>query len=61
VSLGGGCDVGDRGLTARCVIGKGRAMIIADADFVNLGPGGLDGPTQTNLPALLSQLGALTR
>jgi hypothetical protein len=61
VSLGGGCDVGDRGLTARCVIGKGRVMIIADADFVNLGPGGLDGPTQTNLPALLSQLGALTR
>ena len=59
--IGGGCAVGSHGLAARCAIGKGRVAVIADADFVNLGPGGLDGPTQANLPALLSQLGALTR
>ena len=34
---------------------------VADADFVNLGPGGLDGPTGGNLPALLSQLAAMSR
>jgi ABC-type uncharacterized transport system len=57
----GSCQAGGQGLIARCMIEKGRAVIIADADFLNLGPDGLDGPTQANLPALLSQLGALTR
>ena len=59
--LGGGCGVARHGLAADCRIGKGRVRIIADADFLNLGPAGLDGPTDRNLPALLSQLGGLTR
>jgi hypothetical protein len=59
--IGGGCAVDARGLSARCRIGAGQARVVADADFLNLGPGGLDGPTDQNLPALLSQLVALRR
>lgn len=61
VSASGACAAGDRGLRARCSIGKGQAIVIADADFLDLGPGGLDGPTDANLPALLSQLAAVSR
>jgi hypothetical protein len=61
VRTGGTCEPLDRGLMALCRIGEGRAAIIADADFLNLGPDGLDGPTDENLPALLSQLAALSR
>ncbi len=61
VRIGGACKLGDRGLLARCRFGKGQATIIADADFLHLGEGGLDGPTDGNLPALLSQLTALSR
>ena len=61
VRTGGTCEVADHGLLARCGIGKGRASVIADADFLDLGPEGLDGPTDANLPALLSQLAALVR
>ena len=61
VRTGGACEVGNQGLAARCTIAKGRVRVIADADFVNLGPGGLDGPTGGNLPALLSQLAAMSR
>ena len=57
----GSCEVHDQGLVARCRIGKGRVAVIADADFLNMGPGGLDGPTDGNLPALLSQLAAMSR
>ena len=60
IRTGGTCELLDRGLAARCRIGKGRATVIADADFLNLGPTGLDGPTDHNLPALLSQLAALS-
>ena len=59
--LHGGCAISADRLAADCRIGKGRAKIIADADWLNLGPGGLDGPTTRNLPALISQLGALSR
>ena len=59
--IGGDCAVEAHGLSARCRIGEGRANVIADADFLNLGPGGLDGPTEQNLPALLSQLAAVDR
>jgi len=59
--IAGACVPSDRGLMARCPIGAGIAVVIADADFLNLGPGGLDGPTDGNLPALLSQLAALSR
>lgn len=58
---GGSCEVDASGLSARCRLGKGRAAIIADADFLNLGSGGLDGPTDRNLPALVSQLVDLSR
>lgn len=61
VRTGGGCKVDDGGLLARCRIGQGQAVVIADADFLNLGPEGLDGPTDQNLPALLSQLAAMSR
>ncbi len=61
VRIGGSCLVRDHGLMAHCGIGRGRAAIIADADLLNLGPGGLDGPTDQNLPALMSQLAAASR
>jgi hypothetical protein len=61
VHTGGSCVVAGNGLAADCRIGKGRATIIADADFLNLGPSGVDGPTDRNLPALLSQLDAMSR
>ena len=31
----GGCDILDAGFVARCRIGKGTALIVADADFIN--------------------------
>lgn len=58
--IAGGCVPSDHGLMARCPIGAGLVVVIADADFLNLGPGGLDGPTDANLPALMSQLAALS-
>ena len=58
--VAGGCAVSDGGLMARCAIGAGAVVVIADADFLNLGPSGLDGPIEGNLPALLSQLAALS-
>jgi hypothetical protein len=61
VRTGGQCTVADEALVARCRLGRGQAIIIADADFANLGPGGLDGPTDGNLPALLSQLQSVSR
>jgi hypothetical protein len=60
VKAGGTCEVDGQGLMARCGIGRGRAIIIADADFLNLGANGLDGPTADNLPALLSQLAGMS-
>lgn len=61
VGIGEVCAVLDGGLAASCRIGDGQARIIADADFLNLGPDGLDGPTERNLPALVSELTALSR
>ncbi len=58
---GRACTVADNGLLARCRLGKGRATVIADADFLNLGPGGLDGPTDNNFAALASQVKLLSR
>ena len=57
--LTGSCDVRDDGLDARCRIGKGQAIVIADADFLNtsaLGRG-----AEHNLDALLEQLARLGR
>ena len=61
VRANGRCAAGDGGLRARCSLGKGEAIVIADADFLDLGTGGLDGPTDDNLPALLWQLAAVSR
>ena len=61
VRQSGDCRLADNGLLADCRVGSGRARIIADADFLNLGPTGLDGPTDGNLPALTSQLATLSR
>jgi hypothetical protein len=48
------------GFVARCMIGKGRVTVVADADFLNVdGPGGIDGPTGRNLGALVAELEAL--
>lgn len=57
VANGSGCKVNRGGLVARCRIGRGRATIIADADFLDIGrPEGIDGPTKDNLRALLGEL-----
>ena len=54
---GGACAVEAAGLVARCRIGRGKATVIADADFLNVeGPGALDGPTAHNLDLLIAEL-----
>jgi hypothetical protein len=60
--VGQRCSVEPDALVARCRLGKGRATIIADADFLDVGRAeGLDGPTDNNLSALLLELAALER
>lgn len=39
----GGCETDEGGLVARCVLGKGQAVIIADADFLNVEASDADG------------------
>lgn len=56
-TLEGQCDIASGGLVARCAVGKGMAIVIADADFLNVES--LDGPTQRNLDALIAQLQSL--
>lgn len=58
-SLAGDCRIEQGGFVARCTLGKGRAVIVADADFLNVDQ--LDGPTDDNLDALLAELAALER
>jgi hypothetical protein len=53
-TLHGRCKIDDGLLVARCRIGRGSATIIADADF--LGVQHLDGPIESNLPALVQEL-----
>jgi hypothetical protein len=55
--LGRDCAVADAGLVARCRIGEGQGIVIADADFLNVGS---DGRDDGNLAALASQLVSLT-
>ena len=52
------CHGRDNGLVAHCVVGRGRAVVIADADFLNLGS---DARADDSLAALESQLAALNR
>lgn len=59
-SLAGRCEVRDRGFVARCCkLGKGKATVVADADFLNVED--LDGPTEHNLDALLAELAQMER
>ena len=57
VALGKGCNLAGGGLVARCRIGKGEVIVIADADILNVGS---DGRDDGNLAALVSQLASLT-
>ena len=59
---GGACQVSEDGLVARCSIGEGRAVVVADADFIQAGTaGGLDGPIEHNIAALVAELNGLAR
>ena len=61
-ATGGRCAVDAGGLAARCAIGRGKVVVIADADFLNVdAAAGLDGPTGDNLAALESELRSLSR
>ena len=52
--LSGKCRITDDALLADCRLGRGRAVIVADADFLEAGELGPD--ARHNLDALLSQL-----
>ena len=58
-ALTGNCPVSRDRLVAHCRIGKGEATIVGDADFLNIED--LDGPTDKNLEAMLTELDALER
>ena len=58
-TLSGNCRTDEGGFVARCRIGKGRAVIVADADFLNVEQ--IDRPAEDNLEALLAELAALER
>jgi hypothetical protein len=53
-TLFGRCMISADRLVAHCAIGRGEAVVVADADFLNLA--GMDGPIDDNLPALLGEL-----
>lgn len=58
IAEGTSCRIGPGGIEAHCAIDRGRAVIIADADFLNVGP---DEQDSRSLAAVRSQLAALTR
>ena len=58
-TLHGRCRISASRLMADCAIGKGRAIIVADADFIGVEQ--LDGPVDRNLDALLATLDDLAR
>lgn len=58
-TLHGRCRISANRLTAACAIGKGRAIVVADADFI--GVENLDGPVDRNLDALVATLDGLAR
>ena len=55
-ALSGACGLRRDGLLARCRIGRGRATIIADADFLRS-----DDPDSANLQFLLAELARIER
>ena len=58
-SLGGDCAISKDRLVARCRVGRGRATVIADADFLNVEQ--LGNSAEGNLDALLAELAELER
>jgi hypothetical protein len=56
-SLFGGCEISSDRLVAHCRIGKGRATIVADADWLDVEL--VDGSGARNLEALLGELSDL--
>jgi hypothetical protein len=58
-ALSGNCPVSADRLVARCDIGKGQAIIVADADWLDAEH--LDGPAGANLNSLLAELAGLER
>jgi hypothetical protein len=52
------CTIAGHGFVARCRIGRGKATVIADADFLNVQGQG-DGPTEHNLDLLVAELAKL--
>jgi hypothetical protein len=57
--LSGACEISSDGLVARCNIGNGIVMVVADGDLLNaktLGPGARD-----NVDAVLAELSTLQR
>lgn len=57
--LYGRCRTSSHRFVARCEIGKGRAIIVADADFIGIDH--LDGPVDGNLDSLVALVGELDR
>ncbi|MGZ2412150.1 hypothetical protein ACUXST_001571 [Sphingomonas sp. F9_3S_D5_B_2] len=57
--LGGECEISSRAVVAECRPGAGRAIIVADADFLDVGHSELDGGH--NLDGLLAELARLER
>ncbi len=55
----GPCTIEPGGFVARCRIGRGRATVIADADFLNVAD--LDGPTAHNLDLVMTELERLAK
>jgi len=55
----GGCEIAGDAAVARCRIGKGRAIVVADADFLDTAR--LGKPARHNLDGLLGELAGLER
>jgi hypothetical protein len=58
-SLKGRCAISSDGLVARCRVGKGRATVVADADFLNADS--LGSRAEHNLDGLVAELANLER
>ena len=57
---GGPCKVSPDALVARCSLGRGSAVVVADSDLVQVGvTGGLDGPTDSNHASMVAELQSL--
>ena len=55
--LSGSCDIAGGGFVARCRIGKGEAVVVADADFLDVR--GLGHEARHNIDALIAELASL--